>query len=259
MMSEKPSEAEQKFNKDELAMYEQCLGQCGTAISRMALKNVRKALKTMLASGAKINNSKVAQFIQNIDNSDLFESTEKGSTPPKQQSISNNRNLKKFIAFYVIEQDRRIGHKSVSKKNVATTGNNSSVFPIDTSLDAKTRAYIRMLELKLSATEAEKKNLTAQLEEKSKVQPISIGLSQKNTNEKGVPALEIVTEESQTEVMLRQVMSKIASLPAKFPADFQEQSKGDKTVLKVGSRGEFLFKSKEWEFITQFAAGDNHE
>ncbi|QLK48376.1 hypothetical protein DR996_25680 [Vibrio owensii] len=76
-MTQQLNDIEQKFRDEEEALFAQCEEKCGTPISKMSLRNIRKAAKTMLASGAKINNSTIAAFIQNLDNSDLFEKTEK--------------------------------------------------------------------------------------------------------------------------------------------------------------------------------------
>ncbi len=255
-MTQQLNDIEQKFRDEEEALFAQCEEKCGTPISKMSLRNIRKAAKTMLASGAKINNSTIAAFIQNLDNSDLFEKTEKENVPPKYQSIANNANFKAFISFYVIEQDKRMG----TKKRTTVSQRNESSFPVD-QLDPKSRAYVRTLQMQVQALENERKVLTAKLQEQSRKQPISLALSHQTTAEKGLPTLEVISDTSAEDALLAQIISKLVNLPEQFPEYFQTETRNEKTVLKIvsNSRKQVLFRSDEWKYITDALTGRSHE
>lgn len=254
------TEEEKNFMASEAAVFENFIGQCLTPISKMSLGNIRQALKTMLASGAKINYSTVAAFIQNVDNVDLFHSRDSGIVSPKYQSISNNPTFKSLIDFYAVEQKVRLSPKKRKTSGTQAINDSSYEVPVE-GLDAKARTFVRMLQMQVDALENEKRNLTKLLEEKSKKQPISLSQSHQKTEDNALPFLEIVSEKSPEEVLTSSVLSKIADLPKLFPEYFQVESRNEKAVLRLvsHSRKQVLFKSDEWAFITNKTNGDNDD
>ena len=212
-------------------------------ISKISVKNIKKACDKLLGLNAKINPTTVAAFIADIDNEAMFEFFNNNNPyPPVYQSINNNASFKAFIRLYQPPKDELI-NKDKMVPQYPTLG-----------LDNKTKSYINILKHNNEALQRENKSLSDQLTTKTMRKPVSLLGSEENGAINNNEMVLIDSEESYPFDMsdLISIIQKIPKLADSFPHIFKIEERGGKQAMSIitSSKVERIFNSKDMEIIT---------
>lgn len=212
-------------------------------ISKISVKNIKKACDKLLALNAKITPTTVAAFIADIDNEAMFEFfNKKNPYPPVYSSINNNGSFKDFIGLYQSPKDELINKDKMVHQ-----------YPV-LGLDNKTKSYINMLKHNNEALQRENKNLSDQLTTKTISKPLSLLGSEENGAINNNEMVLIESEEHYPFSMsdLISIIQKIPKLAESFPHVFRIDERGGKQAMSITtpSKSERIFNSKDMEIIT---------
>ncbi|HIF9238112.1 TPA: hypothetical protein ACX6RC_000604 [Photobacterium damselae] len=242
-----PVNKHNKLIDNEIEFIDHILMESKTELSKITVINVVIACRTIYKAKGAINYAKIANFISDFDNDDLFTKNNKGYPPPKYQSILNNKRLKSVIDFYSMNNStiKKIDEKP--KKSI-------DQYPTE-NLDSKTKIFIRMQTMKIESLENEKKNLSAMLAESTKKAPIDLHLSHQTAKEKRAGSLQLTTDININNNLLMDIINKLFEAPNAMPEFFILVSRGEKSILKVASSSSkrTLFNNAEWSLITEIA------
>ena len=212
-------------------------------ISKISVKNIKKACDKLLGLNAKVTPTTVAAFIADIDNEAMFEFFNKNNPyPPVFSSINNNRSFKDFIARYQLPKDELINKDKMVPQ-----------YPV-LGLDNKTKSYINMLKHNNDALQRENKNLSDQLTTKTMSKPLSLRGSEENGAINNNEMVLIESEEHYPFSMsdLISIIQKISTLAESFPHVFRIDERGGKQAMSITtpSKSERIFNSKDMVIIT---------
>lgn len=212
-------------------------------ISKISVKNIKKACDKLLGLNAKITPTTVAAFIADIDNEAMFEFFNKNNPyPPVFSSINNNRSFKDFIARYQLPKDELVNKDKMVPQ-----------YPV-LGLDNKTKSYINMLKNNNDALQRENKNLSDQLTTKTMSKPLSLLGSEENGAINNNEMVLIESEEHYPFSMsdLISIIQKISTLAESFPHVFRIDERGGKQAMSITtpSKSERIFNSKDMVIIT---------
>ena len=234
-----------EFTTDEHNLYTEIEKNCKTAISKVALNNVRIACKKIFETRGVLSVANVAKFIANIDNYELLEH-HNDKTPPKYQSILNNKEFGKLIALYQGELDKLITPPtSKAIKEV-------SHYPVN-NLDSKTKLFIDLQKQQLQRLEKEVETLTSQVRSMQSQQPIDLLASFNTESITETGTLTVIPKKTSNDAMIESIFNVLKAMPTEHSDFFIVKTRGDNSALFFNSesQGKRLFDSAQWRFITK--------